>query len=43
MPELAQDLTLAGLFLDQAEEKLLTAETRIEDARAKFSHGRPAA
>ena len=31
MPELAQDLTLAGLFLDQAEEKLLTAETRIED------------
>ena len=35
---LVQDLTAVILQIDKAEERLLTAETRIEDAR-----GRPAA
>ena len=44
IPELVQDLTIAALYLDKAEERLLTAETRIEDAKKRFSDpGRPAA
>lgn len=44
IPELAQDLTVAALELHRAEERLLTAETRIEDARKHFADpGRPAA
>ena len=45
IPELAQDLTIAGLAITRAEERLLTAETRIEDAKKHFADkpGRPAA
>ena len=45
IPELTQDLTVAALYLDKAEERLLTAEIRIEDARKHFADkpGRPAA
>ena len=45
IPELVQDLTVAALELNRAEERLLRAETRIEDARKHFSDkpGRPAA
>jgi hypothetical protein len=37
MPELKQDLTVAGLFLNKAEERLLSAETKIEDAKKHFA------
>ena len=45
MPDLIQDLAVAALELNRAEERLLTAETRIEDARQRFADkpGRPAA
>lgn len=45
IPELVQDLTTAALYLDRAEERLLTAETKLEDARQHFADkpGRPAA
>ena len=45
IPEAVQDLIGAALYLDKAEERLLTAETRIEDARKHFADkpGRPAA
>ena len=45
IPGLAQDLTVASLYVDKAEERLLTAETRLEDARKHFADkpGRPAA
>lgn len=44
IPELVQDLTVAALYLDKAEERLLSAETRIEDAKKFFGGpGRPAA
>ena len=45
MPDLIQDLTVAALELNRAEERLLAAETRIEDAKKFFGDkpGRPAA
>ena len=44
MPDLIQDLTVAALNVDRAEERLLAAETRVEDAKQRFSDpGRPAA
>lgn len=44
MPDLIQDLTVAALEVDRAEERLLSAETRIEDAKKFFGGpGRPAA
>ena len=36
MPDLVQDLTAADLYLDGAEDRLLKAETRIEDAKRRF-------
>ena len=45
IPDLASDLANAAMHLDAAEEKLLTAETRIEDAKKHFADKleRPAA
>lgn len=37
IPDLASDVTLAGLYLSNAEERLLWAETRLEDARKRFA------
>ncbi len=45
IPGLAQDLTVAALYVDRAEERLIVAETKIEDAERRFADppGRPAA
>jgi hypothetical protein len=45
IPGLAADLTNTGLFLDKAEQCLLAAETKLEDARQLFADNprRPAA
>ena len=37
IPELGRDIMTAALYLDNAEQRLLSAETRIEAARRLFA------
>lgn len=36
IPGLVDDVTVAGLYAEKAQQRLLEAETKLEDARKRF-------